>query len=125
MKLEDDVALICHFIDNAKNYADLLKSISESCADEPPKDAIILSTVHKAKGLEATRVWILGPTFLFDGDEEKNICYVAITRAKEKLYIVGSSISQFLNMDQKIPVDAVIEHSTALEGYDEPGYREP
>jgi superfamily I DNA/RNA helicase len=59
--------------------------------------AITLSTIHKAKGLEAKRVAILKPQLLphpmahlaEDLEQERNLAYVAITRAKEELYIAG------------------------------------
>jgi len=50
------------------------------------------STVHKAKGLEADRVWVLAGTFRRaskDDVEEENLWYVATTRAKQALYVVG------------------------------------
>jgi superfamily I DNA/RNA helicase len=64
--------------------------------------AITLSTIHKAKGLEAQRVGILRPVLLphpkaeldEDLEQERNLAYVAITRAKEHLYIAG-----YLNME--------------------------
>lgn len=52
---------------------------------------IILSSVHRSKGLEADRVWLLRDTFFslsakppkwVDMSEERNIQYVAVTRAK-------------------------------------------
>lgn len=52
--------------------------------DEPPIDRVVLSTVHKAKGLEWNRVFVLMNTF-FKGDEEDNLRYVAVTRAKKEL----------------------------------------
>jgi DNA helicase-2/ATP-dependent DNA helicase PcrA len=59
---------------------------------------IVLSTVHKAKGLEATNVWLLdrdkmsSTDGLVDGDSEaeRNILYVALTRAKKALYFIES-----------------------------------
>ena len=58
--------------------------------------AVICSTVHKAKGMEADNVFFLEPEgvpckFATGGDElqqEYNLIYVAITRAKKALYYV-------------------------------------
>ena len=53
---------------------------------------VMLSTVHKAKGLEADNVYILATDRMphpRGGSEENNICYVAITRAKKNLYYCG------------------------------------
>ncbi len=53
---------------------------------------VMLSTVHKAKGLEADNVYILATDRMphpRGGPEENNICYVAITRAKKNLYYCG------------------------------------
>ncbi|MEO7993748.1 MAG: UvrD-helicase domain-containing protein [bacterium] len=58
---------------------------------------IQLSTVHKAKGLEANRVFLLDPhelPLVWDGqaeweyEQELNLKYVAITRARETLFWV-------------------------------------
>lgn len=52
--------------------------------------SIACSTVHKAKGKEADRVWALHSTF-WEGTgtvEEDNIWYVAVTRARTSLRIV-------------------------------------
>lgn len=54
------------------------------------KPAVVLSSVHKAKGLEWKRVWMLSETFRRGkGGEEANIFYVAVTRAQASLYLVG------------------------------------
>jgi superfamily I DNA/RNA helicase len=58
---------------------------------------VLLSTVHKAKGLEADRVWLLRPDLMphpkaADGwqqDQELNLKYVALTRSKDFLGIVA------------------------------------
>jgi len=69
---------------------DRIESLFED-TDENQGLKIILSSVHRAKGLEADRVWALEDTFFSrnsqppawaDGKEERNIEYVAITRAK-------------------------------------------
>ncbi len=61
------------------------------------KDGVRLMTVHAAKGLEFSHVFITGMEeglfpFLYDEDalrdreEERRLCYVAMTRAKDRLY---------------------------------------
>lgn len=50
---------------------------------------VVLSTIHRAKGLEAERVWIIKPELLTrDSQAEANVNYVALTRAKDFLGFV-------------------------------------
>jgi len=76
-----------------RSIADLERKIESFFTDdENHSNRVVCSTVHKAKGLEADRVYLLTDTFklnAFDG-EESNINYVAITRAKKELVWVGS-----------------------------------
>jgi superfamily I DNA/RNA helicase len=59
---------------------------------------VTLSTIHKAKGLEARRVGILKPEMMplpyarsgWQYAQELNLCYVAVTRAREELYLAGA-----------------------------------
>lgn len=66
-------------------------------------NVVTMMTVHSAKGLEFPIVFMVGmedglfPTFRsFDSDEdmeeERRLCYVAITRAEEQLFITSSKI---------------------------------
>jgi len=55
--------------------------------------AVVCSSVHRAKGLEWNKVWVLASTFRVKGatqevSEEANLFYVAITRAKQELVMV-------------------------------------
>lgn len=65
-------------------------------------DVVTLMTVHSAKGLEFKYVFIIGleegifphARSMFDDDEleeERRLCYVAVTRAKERLWVVCAS----------------------------------
>lgn len=49
---------------------------------------VLCMTVHKAKGLEFERVWILESTFRVGSTEGENLYYVAITRTKSELFLV-------------------------------------
>lgn len=58
------------------------------------KDTIRISTIHRAKGLENDRVFILDYEKLppkrdldWENIQERNLHYVAVTRAKEELYL--------------------------------------
>jgi superfamily I DNA/RNA helicase len=50
---------------------------------------ITLSSVHRFKGLERNRVFLLQESFSNDSQEELNLQYVAITRAKKSLNFVS------------------------------------
>lgn len=62
---------------------------------------VTLSTVHKAKGLEAEQVWWLGRSLCpsrwakqeWQQQQERNIMYVAITRAKNTLNMVETDMT--------------------------------
>ena len=73
----------------------LIADVTEHKEDE---DVVTLMTIHSAKGLEFEVVFLIGMedgifphqnSFCEEGglEEERRLCYVGITRAKEKLYI--------------------------------------
>jgi superfamily I DNA/RNA helicase len=63
--------------------------------DDKSVPAVTLSSVHKAKGLEWDRVFLLSDTFRqAKGGEEENIYYVALTRSKRELYLVGGGSAE-------------------------------
>jgi len=64
-------------------------------------DAVVMMTMHSAKGLEFPVVFLPGMEMdIFPGskslgddemiEEERRLCYVAMTRAKERLYLTGA-----------------------------------
>ncbi|WP_027399521.1 ATP-dependent helicase [Anaerovorax odorimutans] len=78
----------------------LIAEIDNHNADE---DAVVLMTMHSAKGLEFPVVFIPGmEDGLFPGwrslekpdgiDEERRLCYVGMTRAMEKLYLTSAQM---------------------------------
>ena len=77
-------------------------------------DVITLMTIHSAKGLEFNNVFLIGmeegifphQAAFFDNnelEEERRLCYVAITRAKEKLYIVNAKRRTLYGIDSVNP----------------------
>jgi len=90
---------------NISQYLNLmmLRSNSEE-ESEDPGDVVLLTTLHAAKGLEFPVVFIIGfeeeimphartinpkgpDAGTGDISEERRLCYVGITRAREKLYL--------------------------------------
>jgi DNA helicase-2/ATP-dependent DNA helicase PcrA len=72
---------------------------SDSKEKKLAKDGVVLMSLHSSKGLEFPHVFLPGfeEGFLphkksvsegFDADEERRLCYVGITRAREKLTIL-------------------------------------
>ena len=79
------------FLDEIALYTDLDNH-------DPNEDAVVMMTMHAAKGLEFPVVFVVGmeegifPGIRSIGDpeemeEERRLCYVALTRAKERLYL--------------------------------------
>lgn len=89
--------------------ADLFKKALDDIALAKPaneniENKVVLANIHKVKGLEFNTVFLYGlndkvfPSAtvinsysLEDLEEERRVCYVAVTRAKENLYISGAS----------------------------------
>lgn len=91
MNLEDKKDCIMIFVNKATTVGGIIEEIKRVFEGKESGD-IMLSTVHKAKGLEADNVYILATDRMphpYGGSEENNICYVAITRAKKNLFYVG------------------------------------
>ncbi len=124
--------------DLASRYENLERFLSdittaegvESEGEVSEHDSVTLSTVHQAKGLEWKAVFVISVNpgdfpnvmALREGnlDEEERLFYVAITRAKDQLYIIhqifGSAnpyvenyikFSKGMNFVEKIPEDLV------------------
>jgi len=81
---------------NPATVADFKAEVDSLFDDK--RAAVTLSTVHRAKGLENGRVFILRWSRLGDdsrcerewqAEQEQNLKYVAITRAQEELVLVG------------------------------------
>lgn len=92
----DQADMLASLCDGARNVAEVDARIEALFTDDGLGAAgrITCSSVHKAKGLEANRVFILRDTLRSNTREEENITYVAITRAKSELIWVADDIKK-------------------------------
>jgi DNA helicase-2/ATP-dependent DNA helicase PcrA len=86
--------------------------IADMDSYEQGEDKAVLMTMHSAKGLEFDTVFIVGaeenifPSYrsMFDPDEieeERRLAYVAITRAKRRLYALSAKERLFFGQTQR------------------------
>jgi len=77
---------------------------------------VMFSTVHRAKGLEYDRVFLLRPDLFphpaakkdWQLEQEYHLEYVALTRAKQALYFVGELIGN-LTLEDEVPGSSIPE----------------
>lgn len=87
--VEDKAECLRVLCEGAKEVSELKSNIDKLFYDGDDKNRVILSTTHKAKGLERDRVFMLSKTYKRGkSTEEDNLWYVACTRAKSELYMV-------------------------------------
>jgi DNA helicase II / ATP-dependent DNA helicase PcrA len=86
----DKAECLLNLCEGTLTIKDLKETIEKLFNDVDDNKKVILSTTHKAKGLERDRVFVLVNTYRKSGagGEEDNLWYVAITRAKKQLYLV-------------------------------------
>lgn len=88
--IRDKVDALRALAENAKDLNELYHRLEQVFSGVSSGRCIVLSSVHKAKGLEWDNVFLLTDTFTgWGGKEQDNIRYVAITRAKSTLTWVG------------------------------------
>ena len=97
-----------------EDFLNEITLVSDVEEHKDSKDRVTLMTMHAAKGLEFDYVFISG---MEDGifpsnksfydeqeiEEERRLCYVAITRAKKKLYIVNARKRRLYGIDSNNP----------------------
>lgn len=106
--LKDKIDCLEAFAEKANSIREMKSLIEFTFSDDNMKNAIMLSTVHKSKGLENDRVFIILPEKLplkwkgqqdWEYEQELNLKYVAITRAKKELVWVNLDKDQLAKYD--------------------------
>ena len=80
---------------NLEDLAFRLKYLSPAKKGDEAANSLILSTVHKAKGLEYKNVVAIQPSPKNITDEEVRVLYVAITRAKRSISMLPKNATPF------------------------------
>jgi ATP-dependent exoDNAse (exonuclease V) beta subunit len=92
--IQDMCAALMVISETCTSIGQLKRTVEDLFSDN--RSDIVLSSIHRAKGLEADRVFILDYEKMpldfpqpWARVQEQNIMYVALTRAKQELYLVG------------------------------------
>ncbi len=96
--LQDRYDCLCCFCEDETTVEDVIKKIEDVFTDDKHRKGIRLSSIHRAKGLESSRVFLLEPKGAsvphplakskWQIEQEWNLKYVAITRAISELVYV-------------------------------------
>jgi superfamily I DNA/RNA helicase len=100
--VEDKAECLLNLCEGTLTIKDLKETIESLFNDVDDNKKVILSTTHKAKGLERDRVFMLINTYRYGPGvtgEEANLYYVAVTRAKKELYMVRKQ-SKYTEFDE-------------------------
>jgi DNA helicase-2/ATP-dependent DNA helicase PcrA len=100
----DRYECLVNLCEECASLEEAITKVNDLFNDTDEKNIVILSTVHRAKGLETDDVFVLRWTFrawldsecsvIEKPNEEMNIAYVAATRSKRNLFIVRKFSSE-------------------------------
>lgn len=91
-RLTDEQLALEVLLEMGTTAYEVRRTLDQIFSDDSKTASVNCSTVHRAKGLEANNVFLLGGTFApSDAVSERNLRYVAVTRSKERLVFVGSA----------------------------------
>jgi hypothetical protein len=106
----------------------IVQKLFERSEDGNTAGAVVLGTVHRTKGLESGKVWILRPDLIphpmartkEQKEQERNIGYIAVTRAKGdgELVFVGGRSPLFQTDGKKPMTQRTVEPDAGDESMD-------
>ena len=95
-QVADKVEALRVFCEGSDSVAAVLSSIERMFSDQSTANVVTLCSIHKAKGLEARKVWAVNfgviPRFATKEwmlKQERNLVYVQVTRAKETFVTIS------------------------------------
>lgn len=123
--VRDKAAAVITLFDVEDSESSLCHRIEDLFSDE--RTSVWLSTVHRAKGLEAERVMILNPSrirlTLTDPEaaqQEANLEYVALTRSKDTLTFITSNDADEIAADTYIGVATIEPELEMMYEHEDP-----
>jgi ATP-dependent DNA helicase UvrD/PcrA len=118
-----------------EEYLQQISLYSDQDSIERERELVTLMTLHNAKGLEYDTVFVVGcedgafphMRALEEGgeEEERRLCYVAVTRAKRRLYMTWAQERRLFGRAERnlpsrfideLPEELTERHSTAARG---------
>lgn len=112
---------------NLTEFLEEVALVSDLDSLEENKDYVVLMTIHSAKGLEFPQVFLCGmedglfPSYMSmesedpsDLEEERRLCYVAITRAMKQLYITSARCRMVRGETQYRPLSRFVREIPPL-----------
>lgn len=131
---EDRQANVAELVSDAKDrpeldvpgYLEEIALVSSLDTADDRQDAVTLMTLHAAKGLEFPVVFMIGmeetifphTRALFDAkemEEERRLCYVGMTRARQELYLSSASSRLIFGNRQHNPPSRFLSDIATLE----------
>lgn len=111
---EDKCETLEVLMEGCLNRAQIEIKIKRIFEEKDPDGAVILSSVHSSKGLEADTIWILRPDLMphpaalkknrpDDIAQEQNLKYVALTRSKNRLIFIDEAKSEEKAVASHVP----------------------
>jgi DNA helicase-2/ATP-dependent DNA helicase PcrA len=131
---DDRMANVRELVTDAKERVDMdlagyleeLSLLSDLDTGNDAQNTITLMTLHAAKGLEFPVVFMVGleetifphSRALFDAEqmeEERRLCYVGMTRAREELYLSSASSRMIFGTTQHNPPSRFLSDIESIE----------
>lgn len=96
--LMDKMETVMSVVNESRTVEEVVYKIETLFSDT--NEGVVFSSIHRAKGLEAQRVFILHPELIphpkavkeWEQQQEMNCLYVAVTRSLEQLYFVRENV---------------------------------
>jgi DNA helicase-2/ATP-dependent DNA helicase PcrA len=125
VQVKDKIDCILFLSADCRSMEDVYETIRRLFSDVNQSNAVRLTSIHRAKGLEANRVFIIHPEQIphrmavapWEQQQETNLAYVAITRAISQLFFVDGVPSLLDSVPTDQPDDNYFFDTSGLDDF--------